>query len=274
MFHSRRELPAVTSSWKKVLQERCRELWDGVDLAVNVTDDGGRGLIFKGDQYYRYTLDRLVFGPREKLSAITGPYSISKDFPGLWPTNVTAAFAGAADRIYVFQKYGTFDANYEYLPPQYMIYDLAAKKIESGYPRSIADDWPGLLVDDVIVPSADRSMAAALLQRTNSLLGNLLLETDYFGNLSTFTVLGTPEYFDSAKKEALGYLKSAEDEYRRYQKAMNESAEKKAGANLTVSVESDRYDAIERERSKVLTRANDAFAEVDRLRSLLDANRA
>jgi hypothetical protein len=274
MFHPEKEAFTMTASLEIALRRRCNALWDGIDIAVNVTEDGAQGYIFKSGNYYRYSLGT---GPTATdysslhFTKIEGPFPTEKDFPGLWFTNVTAAFTGVENQIFLFQKTGSYDKEYQYHPPQYMIYDLGSKKIQPGYPKNIAEDWPGLFPKEFNFTGADQAMADALLLRANCLYVNIRLENDYFGNTSTYVVLETDSYFDKKKKEALKYLKSAQAEYLPYQTAMNVSSEKTAGLQLAVSVESTRYDALEKETKEALASSNDAFAKVDRLRGLLEA---
>jgi hypothetical protein len=239
-------------------------LWNGIDMVVNVTNDGVQGYLFKGSKYYKYALGKDGF------TKVEGPSSTSVDFPGLWQRNVTAAFTGDQDRVFVFQKQGTYDDHYQNHPPQYMVYNFNTKKIEPGYPKSIADDWPGLMGDDFTL-GTDRAMAAALLQSANSLSKCLEKERDYFGNTSTYVALETVAFFDKAKKEALELLQSAEDDYHSYQAAMNKSAQSQAGLQLAVSIASSRKTDIEDEAKKTLERSAAALAKINQLRDLLDA---
>ena len=265
IFHHINDGGTVTGSLEVVLGHRCKALWDGIDLAFNVTDDGKQGLLFKGSDYYRYTLGTYGF------TRVEGPSAIGADFPGLWTDNVTAVFAGKPDCVFFFQKSGTYDDKNKYVPPQYMLYNFAQKKAEAGYPRDIAADWPGLMEDDFIFVGDDRSMAAALLQAANSLHENLRFEWDYFGNTSTFTPLGTVEFFDKAKEEALKALKDAESEYHTYQTAMNEKAQSQAGLQLAVKVAGGQRKDIEKEAESTLSDTKAAVAEINRLRDLLQA---
>ena len=106
MFHARRELPANKRAWAKALGDRCAELRDGVDAAVNVTADGSCGFLFKGTNYFRYTLEPYTWGPGEQFSAIEGPFPVAQDFPGLWTSDVALAYAGKPDCVLVFQRTG------------------------------------------------------------------------------------------------------------------------------------------------------------------------
>src|SRR4029450_11217767 len=141
---------------------------------------------------------------------------------------VTAAFTGIQDQVFLFQKQGTYDDHYQNHPPQYMVYNFKTKKIERGYPKSMAADWPVLMGADFTL-GTDRAMAAALLQSANSLSKSLENERDYFGNPSTYVALETVTFFDNAKKGALKLLQNAETAYQDYQAAMNKSAETQSG---------------------------------------------
>ena len=240
-------------------------LWNGVDMVVNATNEGEQGFLFKDHNYYEYALGTHGF------TKIEGPSPIGEDFPGLWLEDVVAASTGVPDRVLLFQKQGTYDNHYQYHPPRYMIYNFDTRAIEPGYPKDIAGDWPGLMGDDVGFSGADRGMAAILLRTANSLYRKLSYELDYFGNTSTSAILGTDQDFDKWKKEALGDLKSAENEYRKYQSAMNQSAQSTAGLQLAVRVTHTRLDSIEDAANKALASAQTALAKINRLRGLLDA---
>ena len=102
------------------------------------------------------------------------------------------------------------------------------------------------------VDAADKSMAAALLQSTNSLNQNLRKGKDYFGNTSTYVALGTVNFFQEKKEEALKHLQDAEDEYRQYRTAMNEFAESQAGMQLAFDVAGTWLDKIKREAKETI----------------------
>ncbi|MFO1037510.1 MAG: hypothetical protein U1E45_11740 [Geminicoccaceae bacterium] len=271
MFHARRELPANKRAWAKALGDRCPELRDGIDAAVNVTADGSCGFLFKGTNYFKYTLERYTWGLGEQFSAIEGPFPVAQDFPGLWTTDVALAYAGKPDCILVFQRTGRFDHGMTFRSPEYMVYNLASKMVEAGYPRSIAEDWPGLIQPETAMSGLDLGSAGVLLAKADTLLGNLRLEADYFGNPSEYTVLELHDYFETAKTKALSHLTSAEREYKAYQTAMNAAAERTAGLTLAVNFEGSRLKTLQTATSDTLTQANDAFAQIDRLRGLMEA---
>ena len=268
IFHNaantRKRAEHVSGSMEVLLGRSHRELWNGIDTAVNATADGRSGYLFQGDQYYLYTL-----GPH-RFEKIEGPFPC-QDFPGLWLEDVTAAFTGTNGRVFFFQKSGTWDDQNKYHPPQYMVYNFDTRKIESGYPRDIEKDWPGLTEDKSVFAGADKAMAAVLLQTADSLSQNLRYEMDYFGNASTYVALETVDAFNKAKKEALKHLTSAENEYRAYQKDMNQSAQSKSGLQLAVNVAGTRRKAIEQEAKAALADSQTALAEINRLRELLEA---
>ncbi len=265
-FYLLHERQSISGSLKVLMPRGYEKIMEDIDLAVNVTDDGEQGLIFKNGQYYKYTAKKGW-----SFAKVDGPSSIETDFPGLWSKNVTGAFTGQRDRVFFFQKNGTFDGNGQYQPPQYMIYNLANKRIEPGYPKNIADDWPGLAKDDFTFTGDDRAMAAALLQSANSLSENLRKEKDYFGNTSTYVALETVAFFDKAKKEALELLQNAETAYQNYQAAMNKSAQSQSGLQLAVRGADRRRQDIENEAKKTLDGSAAALAKVNQLRDLLDA---
>jgi hypothetical protein len=63
-------------------------------MVVDVTNDGEQGYLFKGDDYYKYTLGTYGF------TKVEGPSPIGADFPGL-------SFRGIKDRVFLFQKRGS-----------------------------------------------------------------------------------------------------------------------------------------------------------------------
>ncbi len=127
----------VQASLEILFRGKAKDLWGGIDLAVNATSNGSHGLIFKGKQYYRY--QALSPSGNEMLTAhnldIEGPYSVDQDFPGMWSENVVAAFAGDEQKIYVFEKFGKVDDEGNRQLPRYMVYDLRTRSVEAGYPK-------------------------------------------------------------------------------------------------------------------------------------------
>ena len=83
----------------------------------NVTADGSCGFLFKGTNYFKYTLERYTWGPGEQFSAIEGPFPVAQDFPGLWTTDVAFAYAGKPDCVLVFQRTGSFDNRMTFRSP-------------------------------------------------------------------------------------------------------------------------------------------------------------
>ncbi|MET0789277.1 MAG: hemopexin repeat-containing protein [Cellulomonas sp.] len=99
---------------------------DSVDAAINWQN--GRIYFFRGDQYLRYDLepDRVADGY---------PRPIAGNWPGLAEagfTTIDAAMNWGNGKAYFFRG------------DQYVRYDVTADKVDPGYPRPIAGNWPGL----------------------------------------------------------------------------------------------------------------------------------
>lgn len=99
---------------------------EGIDAAVN----GGNGklYLFKGSEYVRFDIqsDRVDAGYPKPIDQVT--------WPGLpWTSGIDAAVEGGAGKIYLFKG------------RQYARFDLAADRMEAGYPKPIDQaTWPGL----------------------------------------------------------------------------------------------------------------------------------
>jgi hypothetical protein len=228
----------------------------GIDVAFNTSNDGGRGLIFKNGQYYRYSASE-----RYHLKIETSPHSIAQDFPGLWTEDVAAAFSGEEDKVFFFQKPATSNTDTMPETAMYMAYDLAKRKVVPGYPRQIVTDWP-LGVTPPHEP--------ALLAQARALANNLRLELDYFGNPSTYVCLGTQAFFDDEKAKALKHLKAAEKNYRDLRTALTAQQDLTASLELTRTVAKQRESAALEGAKKILKDAQTSLAEINRIRNALD----
>ena len=111
-------------------------------------------------------------------------------------------------------------------------------------------------------PCSSRPIASTRISRKGK---------DYFGNTSTYVALGTVNFFQEKKEEALKHLQDAEDEYRQYRTAMNEFAESQAGMQLAFDVAGTWLDKIKREAKETIQDLAAALAKVNQLRDLLDA---
>lgn len=90
-----------------------------------------KAYFFKGSQYYRYDLsaDKVDDGYPKTLSA--------SSWPGL------EKFSGGAGKIDAALNWGNGKVFF-FKGDEYTRYDVAADKADTGYPASIAADWPGL----------------------------------------------------------------------------------------------------------------------------------
>ncbi len=87
----------------------------------------GKAYFFKGSQYDRYDV---------KTDKVDAGYP--KPIAGNWP-GFPAAFAGGVD-AYVLWPNGKA---YFFKGNQYIRYDMAEDKVDAGYPKPIAGNWPG-----------------------------------------------------------------------------------------------------------------------------------
>ncbi|MEU6734838.1 hemopexin repeat-containing protein [Streptomyces physcomitrii] len=98
----------------------------GIDAAVNHQSDPAVAWFFKDDQYVRYDV--------AADKALAGPKPIAENWPGLpdsFHGSVDAAAPHATDpgKVYLFKD------------DQYVRYDLAADRADSGYPKPIKGNW-------------------------------------------------------------------------------------------------------------------------------------
>jgi hypothetical protein len=99
---------------------------NGLNAAVNWGN--GKLFFFKGDQYLRYDIaaDKVDNGY---------PLPITGNWPGF-------AEAGFTDNISAVVNLGNGKAFF-FRGDQYLRYDIAADKVDNGYPLPIAGSWPG-----------------------------------------------------------------------------------------------------------------------------------
>ncbi len=93
----------------------------------------GKVYFFKGPMYMQYDVgaDRVDSGyPKPIMGHWTG-------FPVSFATGVDAEVVWNNGKVYFFKG------------SQYLCHDIAADGVDAGYPRSIADGWPGLWSDNI-----------------------------------------------------------------------------------------------------------------------------
>jgi hypothetical protein len=105
--------------------------WPGLwtsGIGAAVVWPNGKAYFFKGSQYIRYDIatDKVDVGYPKP---ITGNWP---GFPATFATGVSAAVVWNNGKAYFFR--GT----------QYIRYDIASDKVDPGYPKPIAGNWPGL----------------------------------------------------------------------------------------------------------------------------------
>jgi hypothetical protein len=99
-----------------------RDIDSAVDLGT------GKAYLFKGENYVRLDQQR---------NAVDAPVrSIAEAWAGL-------ADVGFADRLDAAVNWGNGKV-YFFKEDQYVRYDIAADRMDNGYPRSIAQHWSGL----------------------------------------------------------------------------------------------------------------------------------
>lgn len=153
--------------------------WQGLfekDIDACVPWSDGTVLFFKGDQYLKYdlTADQVVDG---------FPRAISDDWPGLFSADLDAAVLLPSGNAYFFREDGylTWDTAagavagdvqpisggwaglfesgidaallwpsgnlYFFRGDEYAQYDVDADAVAEGFPKPVADNWPGLSFD-------------------------------------------------------------------------------------------------------------------------------
>ncbi|HEY0434375.1 MAG TPA: hemopexin repeat-containing protein [Chitinophagaceae bacterium] len=83
---------------------------------------------FRGTEYYR-------FNPATNtVDTVTNPYprQTSAYWPGVWATGIDSAVTWNNGKIYFFKG------------EQYIQYDIAADRADTGYPKNTAINWPGI----------------------------------------------------------------------------------------------------------------------------------
>jgi hypothetical protein len=103
----------------------------GFDADLDAVVDWGTGKVyfFKGDLYVRYDVDQDAVDPGYPLS-----------IAGFWPGMSEAGFDSDLDAAV---NWGTGKV-YFFKGDQYVSYDVAADRVDPGYPLSIAEFWPGM----------------------------------------------------------------------------------------------------------------------------------
>lgn len=106
-------------------------MWGGLPAGIDTALYRGKGRVyfFVGDQYYRYTVIR---------NAVDAGYP--RPIAGNWPGMSEAGFATGIDAAV------NWDGNkvYFFKGAQYVRYDMAVDKVDAGYPKPIAGNWPGV----------------------------------------------------------------------------------------------------------------------------------
>ena len=130
----RYDLPAerVDPGYSKTISSK----WPGLfteDIDAVVVWPNGKAYFFKGDQYLRYDI------AHNKVDA-GFPAPIAGNWPGM-----PDEFASGIDEAVVWND-GTA---YFFKGSQYVRYDIAADRVEAGYPKPVADNWPGVWSDGV-----------------------------------------------------------------------------------------------------------------------------
>ena len=128
------DLPAerVDPGYPKTISSK----WSGLfaeDIDAVVVWPNGKAYFFKGDQYMRYDI------AHNKVDS-GFPAPIAGNWPGM-----PDEFASGIDEAVVWND-GTA---YFFKGSQYVRYDIAADRVEAGYPKPVAGNWPGVWSDGV-----------------------------------------------------------------------------------------------------------------------------
>ena len=105
--------------------------WGGLPANINAAFYRGKGraYFFSGNQYYRYTVLR---------NAVDAGYP--KPIAGNWPGMSDIGFDSGLDAAV---NWGNGKV-YFFKVNQYCRYDLPSDKVDTGYPKPIAGNWPGI----------------------------------------------------------------------------------------------------------------------------------
>ena len=106
-------------------------MWGGLPGGISAAFYRGKGraYFFAGNQYYRYTVVR---------NAVDAGYP--KPIAGNWPGMSDIGFDSGLDAAV---NWGNGKV-YFFKGNQYCRYDLPSDKVDSGYPKPIAGNWPGV----------------------------------------------------------------------------------------------------------------------------------
>ncbi|HWS88934.1 MAG TPA: hemopexin repeat-containing protein [Pyrinomonadaceae bacterium] len=110
--------------------------WPGVftsNIDAAIVWPNGKAYFFKGSQYQRYDLaaDKVDTGY---------PKPISGNWPGF-----PAAFASGINAVVMWPN----GKAYFFKGSEYIRYDVATDKVDSGYPKPISGNWPGLFTSNI-----------------------------------------------------------------------------------------------------------------------------
>jgi hypothetical protein len=107
-------------------------LWSGhVDAAI--VWPNGKAYFFRGSQYLRYDLATDSVD-KDWPKAIQGNW---QGFPASFTAGINAAVMWTNGKAYFFKG------------AEYIRYDIAADKVDAGYPKPIAGNWTGLWPDNI-----------------------------------------------------------------------------------------------------------------------------
>lgn len=106
----------------------------------------GKAYLFKGSQYVRYD-------PKADKADPGYPAPIAGNWPGFPPAfeeGVDAEVVWNHQKVYFFKG------------DQYLRYDIAADRVDPGYPLPIAGHWPGLWTDRIDVAGVSRKKSTLI----------------------------------------------------------------------------------------------------------------
>ncbi len=119
--------------WPKRIADQWRGLFErDIDAAINWGD--GKAYFFKGDLYSRYDMSPGV----DKVEN-GWPKRIASEWRGLFERDIDAAVNWGNGKAYFFK--GDLYSRYDMSP--------GIDRVEDGWPKRIADHWPGLFERDI-----------------------------------------------------------------------------------------------------------------------------
>jgi hypothetical protein len=126
-------LPEVEAGYPRPIAEEFPGMFDA-DLDAVVTWPNGKAYFFKGAEYTRYDLVGGQVDP-----------GYPQPIAPAWSGFDQAGFGADLDALAVWPN----GKAYVFKGDQYLRYDVATDMVDAGYPRAIAEAWPGIFPSDL-----------------------------------------------------------------------------------------------------------------------------